>query len=342
MMKVSEFYTRYSVQILCLVALSFPILFHEAETIPSNNDIETWLPEDSKVRVTYERFKQEFGAEELIIIGLQQDRIENKLQNALTARVERLPGIRKCWSPNRFKEVMQELGVADEEIDRRLNTFIRSKDNNLLGLVCVLSPEGLADRIQTVQSVKDELNYCQLDPEETYLAGAPVVVTELDRLGNRENNKKFFLITLGISLCLLYYTIRQWKLTFTILGLTVWAINMTLACVKWIGGEMNFIMGALSVMVMVFSLAVSIHFIHYFRTASGKRHSLDEAFRLAWKPCCLATLTTTIGLISLTVSDILPVRQFGYAAAIGSVVALFTGLGLTPAVLALWPDALPA
>ncbi len=49
-------------------------------------------------------------------------------------------------------------------------------------------------------------------------------------------------------------------------------------------------------------------------------------------------MTTLIGLMSLNVSTILPVSQFGYAAAVGSIVALVVGLGITPALLVIWPD----
>src|SRR5690606_32766416 len=115
------------------------------------------------------------------------------------------------------------------------------------------------------------------------------------------------------------------------LGLTVWAINLTQAIIYLTGGEMNFILGALSVMVMVFTLAISIHVLHYFEASHANDDPLRAALRLAGKPCGLATLTTVIGALSLTVSDIAPIKQFGYAASLGSLVALFAGLGLMPA-----------
>ncbi|HCO22407.1 MAG TPA: RND transporter, partial [Gimesia maris] len=144
-------------------------------------------------------------------------------------------------------------------------------------------------------------------------------------------------ITLLISLCLLYYSFREWKKTLATLGLTIWAINLTTALIYLGGGEMNFILGALSVMVMVFTLAISIHVHHYVASCIDEPDPLAVALKIAWKPCVLATLTTTIGLFSLTVSEIGPVIQFGYAASVGTFVSLITGLGLTPAVLTLWP-----
>eukprot|EP00913_Durusdinium_trenchii_P023358 g21936.t1 len=226
--------------------------------------------------------------------------------------------------------------VPDKEIDRRLKGFLVAENGELTGLIAVLSPEGLKHRAGTVQEIREQLDYCQLQEDDYALAGSPVVVAELDRLGNAKSTQKYFLLTLALSLAVLYYTIRQWRLTFTLLGLTVWAINLTLTIVKITGGESNFILGAMSVMVMVFTLAISVHFLQYHRTCRDHADPLGAAMKMAWKPCFLATLTTTIGLISLTINDIGPVQQFGVAAAIGCVVALVTGLGITPAALAIW------
>ena len=334
---VSRFYRTHGTALLWLVLLSFPFLTIEAETLSSNNDVETWLPQDADVRIAYNEFKAEFGAEEVILIGVSDRRSDDPLITSLCARIERLPGIRRCWSPDRLRKVMQDLGVSRAEIDRRLRGFLVSDDGRLIGLVALMSDSGLKDRAGTVDDIRAQLDYCQLRNDDVHLAGAPVVVAELDRLGSRRNNKRYFLITLAISLALLYYAIRRWKLTLAILGLTIWSIQLTLTTIKLIGGEMNFILSALPVMVMIFTLAITIHLLHYYQTSANQPDPLGSALKMAWKPCFLATLTTTIGLVSLTISDIAPVRQFGVAASIGSIVAMLTGLGITPAILVRWP-----
>lgn len=334
---VSDFYHAYGKRILLLVAVTFPILTLIAESLQSNNDVETWLPDDAPVRVAYDEFKEHFGAEEVVFIGLVDHSEDDPIVEALRARIERLPEIRQCWSPRRLRTVMAELEVTDADIDQRLERLVVSQDGALIGLIAVLSEEGLAHRERTVEEIRSQLNYCQMEQDELRLAGAPVVVSELNRLGNRENTKVFFMVTLLISLILLYFNIRQWNITIALLGVTVWSINLTLAIVKLSGGEMNFILGALPVMVMVFTLAISIHFVHYYHSSLHHKHPLTAAMNLAWRPCCLATLTTTIGLVSLGVSDIGPVRQFGYAASLGAIVAFISGLGLTPAVLSVFP-----
>lgn len=334
---LSRFYKNHSAAILWLVALSFPLLFVTAASIPSNNDIETWLPKGSLVRATYEKFKKDFGVEEVILIGIDQQSVDDKLIEAVCTRLDRLPGVRKCWSPARLQATMHEMGVSHEESRERLTGLSVSDQGNLVGLIALLSDDGLKDRAGTVTDIERELDYCQLRGKELCLAGSPVVVTELDRLGGQEENQKFFLITLIICLGLLYYWIRDWKLTLSILGLTLWAIQLTVAIFCVAGGEMNFILGALSVMVMVFTLEACIHVLHYHKASQHAEDPLGEALRLSWKPCGMSMLTTAIGLFSVSVSDILPVTQFGYASALGAVVSMMTGLLITPALLMVLP-----
>lgn len=332
----SRFYQTNSSKLLLFLAITFPFLAYETNSLPSNNDIETWLPDKHEVRESYDDFKLNFGAEEVIIIALPIDSERSGLSEAVADRLTRLPSIEVCYTPQKFARAMSDLGVAPDLIQQRLTGLCRSKDEQTIALMALLSEAGIAHRGQLVSDLKAELAYCQFEPESYQLSGAPIIVTELDRLGNTEEAGRFFLVTLLISLFLLYRTLKDWKLTFALLGQTLWAINLSGAVIKWSGGEANFILGAMQIMVMVFTLAASIHVVHYYRHSRGKDR-LDQALRLAWKPCFLAMLTTAIGLASLMISEMGPVRQFGFGAALGSVISLIVGFGFTPAALIRWP-----
>jgi predicted RND superfamily exporter protein len=337
---ISNFYRRYSIAILWLVGLTFPFLWHQAETIRSNNDIETWLPRETPVRQVYEEFKQDFGAEEVIVIGLPRQNVTPKLVEAFAGRLERLSGIRRCWTPDRMTARMTEFGVEGAEAARRLDGLLTSKSGELIGIVAMLTDAGARDRGRVVDDVKSVLRYCQLPIDSVALTGAPVIVTELDRLGSQKTNRRFFLLTCVISLFLLYYSFGHWGLSLATLGITLWGIFLNQVVMICFGGEMNFIMGSLSIMVMIFTLSISVHVVSYYDSArkEGIAEPLAAAVIESWNPCLLSTLTTLLGLISLNVSSILPVSQFGYAAAGGSIVALIVGLGITPALLTVMPN----
>ena len=334
---LSRFYRHYSRSLLWLILLSFPVVHWQATSLRSNNDIETWLPVDSPVRAGYEEFKRNFGVEELVMIGLETERVSPERIEALCARLERLPGVRHCWSPDRLRQRMAELQVSDEQIEARLKGLSVSADGKLAGVALGLSAAGLRDRAGTVRDIQAELAYARLNGPETPISGGPVVITEMDRLGGKRENTKFFFATLLISLALLYHWLGDWKLSLAVMALTVWTIDVTLSVFKLCGGQMNFILGALPVMVMVFTLEASIHVIHYFRESRHSADSLGSTLTLCWRPCLISLMTTAVGLFSVSVTDIVPVTQFGYAAALGAVVAMASGLLITPAILTILP-----
>ena len=333
-------YRLYSRYVLAAALLVFPWLAIQSESLPANNNLETWLPAESEVRTSYQGFTQQFGAEELILVGLVNRKADDPLVEAIAARLEALDGVRHCWTPSRLAAVMSDLGVPADEIEGRLRGLTIAHDGRVTGLIAMLSEKGVQERAATVADVRRTLSYCQIGEEEILLSGAPVVVAELDRLGSTRANKRFFLSTFLISGLLLYYILRDARLAAGIVAITLWSVVATNTLVKFCGGEMNFILSALPVMVLIFTLSIAVHFLHYYRSCLGRRDPVGDALRSAIRPCFWATLTTVIGLLSLMVSEIAPVRQFGWAASIGAVVAMASALLLTPALVMICPGGL--
>jgi predicted RND superfamily exporter protein len=332
---LTSFYRFYPRHLLVAAALVFPWLFIQSEQISCNNNLETWLPEHSEVRRAYRDFTEQFGAEELVIIGLVDRSPDDPLIEALASRIERVPGIRQCWTADRLARVMEELGVPREEAFSRLRGLAISRDDRLTGLVALLTPEGIYDRSKTVAALRTELEYCQIGGDDLLLTGAPIIIAEMDRLGGLQANRFFFLCTFVVSAGLLLYVLRDVRLASGIVAITLWAVVATNCVVQLLGGEMNFILSVLPVMVLIFTLSVAVHFVHYYRLSLGEKRPIDAAMRHAWWPCFWATFTTVIGLLSLLVSDIGPVRQFGWAASVGAVVSMVAALGFTPALVVL-------
>lgn len=337
---VSFLYHRHGRTLLLFVVCSFPFFFHQASSIRCNNDIETWLPRNTAVRETYEQFKRDFGGEEIILVGLPATMAEPRLMEAIAGRIQRVPGIQACWTPERLHNQMTALGTDPDTAARRIDGLLTSSTGDLHGVIGVLSVAGTQDRPGVVAAVRKELRYCRLNDSDVALTGPPVIVTELDRLGSQQSSRKYFAITCVLSLGLLYFSLGHWGMSLSMLSIALWGIYVTQAVLAWCGGEMNFIMGSLSVMVMIFTLSISVHFVSYYADACRAElpDPLAYALKECWRPCWLSTLTTLLGLISLNVSSILPVSQFGYAAALGAVIALIVGLGVTPALLTIWPN----
>jgi predicted RND superfamily exporter protein len=334
---IQDFYSRYSKAIIAGMFISLAVLTPLAESIPPNNDTETWLSDESVARQVYEDFRFHFGGEEAVLIALEREKHSDEFIEALCRRLELLKTTRDVWSPRRLSELMQSFGVDADETDARLHRIALSEDGKLAGIAVLLTKEGLSDRAAVVEDIHGVLRYCQLEPSDLHLTGAPVIIAELNRLGGKEANQTYFFLTMLICSAVLWRTFGDLKTAGLILAETIWAFQFTLTIVYFCGGEMNFILDSLPVMVMVFTMAIAIHFLYHFTGHVDKPNSIGLTLHEVLWPCFLAMLTTAIGLASLGISDIGPVRQFGIATAGGTLAAFLAGLGITPAILTVRP-----
>ncbi len=339
---IHHFYERYSKHLVAFVLLTQLPLVAWSLGVKTNNDTETWMPETTPARQKFEQFKRLFGAEEFLLIAFDQshqDAPDAALIESLCGRLERLPSVRRAASPDRLRAIMRDLEVPNDQIEERLKGLLVARSGPLIGVAVTLSDAGAKNRSQTVADIRDVLKYCDLDQERSMLVGAPLFSAELDRLGGKKANSIYFVITLTICLSLLYLLIREWRLTGLVYAVTVWTINATNVLLDVVGFEMNFVLSAIPILTMVLTMAVCVHYLYYFQEAveEGAAHPIARALQLAWWPTCIATLTTCLGELALSVSDLMPIRNFSYASVISSMMSMICGLGLTPALLVVCP-----
>ncbi len=163
---IQDFYTRYSRAIIIGMFVSLAVLTPLAESIPPNNDTETWLSDESVARQVYEDYRFHFGGEEVVLIALEREKHSDQFVEALCRRLELLSTTRAVWSPQRLSDTMQGFGVSSNDAEDRLHRIALSEDGTLAGIAVLLTKEGLSDRAAVVQEIHGVLSYCQLDPTE--------------------------------------------------------------------------------------------------------------------------------------------------------------------------------
>jgi len=111
----------------------------------------------------------------------------------------------------------------------------------------------------------------------------------------------------------------------------------------WFGWEVTVISSNFISLQLIMTLAIAIHLnvryrelLHQSPEAPNHRLILDTV-RLKLKPCVYAVLTTIAGFGSLVLSDLLPVRAFGWMMVVGLLVSLVVTFLLFPALLILLP-----
>ncbi|MBL8815878.1 MAG: MMPL family transporter [Planctomyces sp.] len=317
--------------ILLTCLISLPGLTWYGEGLKDNNEIETWLPGESAVRKDYEEFCRTFGADESILIGFRTPFPATEQLNALSGRLRGLKGVSSCWTRSQVVQLMTDNEVDVTTANERIVHLLTSPNGDFETLLVILDKGESATRKQLLADLRGQLEYCQI--QNAIIAGAPVVASQLDELGSRENTKGLFILTLAVCGLLLHFNIGCWRASLGLMGTNVLSIQVTLTLMRLLGMEMNFILASLPVMVMVFTTGASIHFIGQYNSNHLHANGLARAMSAVLWPSLFAAITTIIGLLSLAVSEIGPIRAFGKAGALGTVVSFFVGVGLTPAVI---------
>jgi len=134
--------------------------------------------------------------------------------------------------------------------------------------------------------------------------------------------------------------LRAWRYALTVLAAAAAGEGLCLTLVFLSGTPMNAILILMPPLVLVLTIASGVHLVSYYFDEARMR-GLDDApqraIRVGRLPTVLATTTTAIGLSSLLVSRVDPIREFGGFATIGVFTTLALLFLLLPGVMLRWP-----
>lgn len=185
----------------------------------------------------------------------------------------------------------------------------------------------------------EALEKCGIDPESARLGGPPVENVAIDEEGDRTLARLATLSGL-LGLGLAWWSLRSVKLTLIVFACGILSAAAGLAVVFWTGQNTDAIMMAMPSMLYVLAISGAVHLVNYYHDAireHGMERAPERALGHGWKPALLCNVTTGIGLASLSVSDLEPIRKFGIYSAVGVGVMLIFLFLFLPSALAMWP-----
>ncbi|MEJ7590481.1 MAG: MMPL family transporter [Planctomycetaceae bacterium] len=137
--------------------------------------------------------------------------------------------------------------------------------------------------------------------------------------------------------------LRSLRLAILVQSVSVLCSFAAVALVPATGGTMNMVIVVMPTLLMVITTSGAIHICNYWRNSGidDSTNSVVHAARMAWWPCFLASATTAIGLASLVVSSLVPVRDFGIYSSIGCIISFVCVLYVLPSLMLYWPQEPP-
>jgi predicted RND superfamily exporter protein len=234
------------------------------------------------------------------------------------------------------------IDVSEEEAARRLRGSLLGADGASTCVVLAFDPNALADRARFVSLIhKAAVKHCEIPAEELHLAGPVLDGLEVDRASQASLDRFALPSALGVLFtCLLF--LRSQRAAWLVFLLSVFCEGATLALVHFCGDSLSALLIVLPPLIQTAAVSGGIHLVNYYFDfhESGEADPFGKALRTAWLPCALSAGTTAIGLASLMVSDLSPIRAFGAYGGTGMVLTTALLLTAIPGAFLLWPRAL--
>lgn len=322
--------TNCATPILISLTLSIPfIAFGALGALRStSNDPRQWLPKGFAETDAYDWFQGHFETDEAAVVSWTGCTLSEPRVEQLATALELTPFYdRVMTGPRVLRQLTNDsLAVPIRVALQRLQGVLIGEDRRTTCLLLITSEYAKANRSAAVATIYDlAKTTCQLEASELHLAGPTVDAAAID-LESRRLLTQLAAISALVSFCVGAFRLRSVRMASIVFVGAIYTTGLALATLYFAGGEMNLLMTMLPPLVYVLSISAAVHLVNYYREAVDQYPIVEAPARAAargWLPCLLAALTTSIGLCSLAISQIGPIRMFGIYSAVGVMLSVF-------------------
>jgi predicted RND superfamily exporter protein len=297
------------------------------------NRVVDWLPDGTaELETFYHRYYRHFSEGELLMVSwagcdVDDERLDlaaaqlvTPLEDNRPAYFERILTTRSLFQELSNGLLEQELQPA--EIRSRLNGWLigrNGKDACLIALISKTGTNHRADAIETVFVTVEKIT--GLPRSEIYVAGPSIDSVAIDKISEKAQKTllPFFLL---FCLILLFCCLRNFVAALIVFIVAQMNEELGGTLLYWTGAHVDSISMLISSLIYVLTISGGVHLINYYRETLHEV-PLGEEKNVPWLtvkkaalPCTLAVVTTILGMGSLTVSKMVPIRTFGIYASI--------------------------
>jgi len=353
-MKPSKPYTPLALTILVFMGMATPwVLFGGIGAIESMfNAPVRWISDDFQALQQFHAFTDEFNVHESILISWPGCTVDDPRLHGLAEAIERAQQKRRragepalIHSVATGYDLLRELTSGAEPFSRsnalsRLRGVLVGPDGRTSAAAIALTPIGAKQREESLSLILAAADEVVRLPRADYrLAGPPVDGIAIDQQSIR-SLQDFALPSALLSFLVAWVCLRSLWFTLPLVAVAAFGQGVALAAVYYLDRSMNAVLIVLPPLIFVLAISAGIHLVHYYYEEIRSGNTKDAptaALRKGWLPTGLAAVTTALGLASLSISEVEPVRQFGGLGAAGILLATALLLGLLPAAMAWWP-----
>ena len=164
---------------------------------------------------------------------------------------------------------------------------------------------------------------CELGRDDLRVAGSVYKASVIDR-STEQSLRNCTIPSALLTLVVVMLLLRSTRLTLVVLIASAYCGALSIAMIHYTSDGINAVLLVVPTLIYVLTVSGAVHLANYYRDARQEVPKQQAGFRavqVGWKPCALAAFSTAIGMASLIVSDLAPIRSFGIYAAIAVLVS---------------------
>ncbi len=329
------------------------------------SSIDIWFLDDDPDVVTYNDFLDYFEADELTVVAMMCDDVfapeALAALDRITRAAEQAPHVHRARSLTNIEiariiddgiaigPLVDELPQTTEaaEAIRKLaldNAMLSggmvAADSKATAVLVELAREGTTfeGKIALVGALEKIIEREQRDGRRFLLTGTAPFDAVIFHLSSRDF-ELFGAMTLVVVVVAAFAVFRRISAALIPLSVVIMTSAWLFGLMGALGKPINIMSSGLSAVVLAVSVADSVHVLaaYYQELMAGRsrEEAVEESLVKLLIPCFFTTITTAAGMLSLLVSDLQPIREFGVLAALGVVFAFLITITFVPAILAL-------
>ncbi len=363
---------RRRVAVLVLTTIFLVAFLIQLPQLRYEHSPEMWFIENDPILTDLEQLKELFGDRQYLIIGLTPklatedliqpryfhiiDQITQFLQtDEAVAHVDSLSNYQYLQVSGSEMEliplipkVSQWTGIApsQEGVRRILNGELVAHgrlftpDLRHSAIYARLHPEhaNIEQQVRLVSALRqllDELNL-QTQGLQSHLSGL-VLINERILTSSEENANFTRGLMMVFILVLLFLFFQTWIGVVMPMVVVVGSLVTVMGTLAWVGWDLNLLNVTLPALVVAVGVGDAVHILTEFYRLRHAGHSPPEAasgsVKVLFLPCLYTSITTAVGFLTLTVTRLAPVTEYGIVAAIGVMVAFLLSVVTLPALL---------
>jgi hypothetical protein len=310
-----------------------------------------WVPLQFPPRSAYQEFVREFESGDVVVVSWEGCELGSpalaRLVEAATGDLSPRDRQDRPWfegiatGSTVLDRLMEPpLSLPRETAIDRLKGVLVGPDGKTTMAAIGFTPEGLADRKRAVAWIRDTIRRtATIDDEAVHMAG-PVVDNVSVDVASNESLDTFAVPAALIILLLTWWSLKSFGYACLVFMVSLWCVGLSFATMYLWGDRMNPVLIVMPLLVLALGVSGGIHLVNYLLeslASGGRSGSATRAIRLGWLPCLLSAGTTSIGLASLVVSELEPIRAFGFHASIAVMAALISLFLIVPGIFERWP-----